>query len=712
MMDSGWNGQGAEPAAAAIHQRISRYRERKGRTLQSLLTFSVGEPHADHAGARREPADCQQSAHIFQAKSERYVLTPSGPGEVGLLEVIHPGVALPQQHLAELIQQRRRGGGDGTLADGHAQHGLVAAFLRLEAGRVRTQKFQQRNSVDARHLPRIGHELPCRAAPDHHRRHHESGAGGEIIEPTEDGIRPEGEPHLLFEFPQGTLFRRLAGVEAAPGQCPLARMTTQVLGTSGQDQRRLAAPRVMDGKTVEIRTKALLHHGERHCGVQAFIDKVLARIEAPEALAKQRPQIGITNHGLKHFAKQDRAHSIAGHRWSVTMTAKTMSTASLIQHCMWLDELLGNHGQLWRSNVFRDPQPAWLAEHPRLAAAVLDLSEAELEHLEADPEALLELLGPHVPTLPATLSAIEPPWDRAELPGDIPFANLHVPGRKWAQIRHFMAALPPATTPAVDWSAGKGHLGRSVARLHGRTVRCLERDPTLCAAGEGLAAGLPVTFERCNVLDEPTHLQPGDTVMALHACGALHEHLLDQAVATGVARVDLAPCCYHLTTRWQARADSAADPRFHLEDLHLAVQDLVTAPARVRRARLKERAFRAAFDDLQRQLRGYDSYLPQPSVKGAERRLDFPGFCALMAQHHGLELPRAADLSPWLEKGWIRDARSRRLDLARQGFRRALELRIVLDRTLFLAEAGYAVNLRRFCLRALTPRNLLIEAWR
>lgn len=390
----------------------------------------------------------------------------------------------------------------------------------------------------------------------------------------------------------------------------------------------------------------------------------------------------------------------------------TFSTTQLIEHCARLDDLLASHACLWRGQPFRDPHPDWLDERSHLAAAVLDLGAGELERLEADPQPLLELLAPHVPDLPATLATVEPPWLASALPDDVPFASVHVPGRKWAQIRHFLAALPPAKTPAVDWCGGKGHLGRSVARLHGRPVRCLERDRTLCSAGHDLAAHWPVTFECCDVLTDAPRLDRGESLLALHACGALHEHMLDLAVTTGVARIDLAPCCYHLTAAWQAKARGAADPGFDRDDLHLAVQDMTTAPARVRRARLEERAFRAGYDALQRQLRGCDSYLPQPSLQGSQRQLDFAGFCHLMAQHHGLELPPDMELSPWLQRGWIRDARSRRLELLRQGFRRAIELRIVLDRTLFLAEAGYTVSLLRFCPRTLTPRNLLIQAWR
>jgi hypothetical protein len=60
--------------------------------------------------------------------------------------------------------------------------------------------------------------------------------------------------------------------------------------------------------------------------------------------------------------------------------------------------------------------------------------------------------------------------------------------------------------------------------------------------------------------------------------------------------------------------------------------------------------------------------------------------------------------------GAERAARVRRRNLLRLAFGRVLELRIVLDRALWLAEQGFAVSLATFCDRAVTPRNLLLSA--
>ena len=55
---------------------------------------------------------------------------------------------------------------------------------------------------------------------------------------------------------------------------------------------------------------------------------------------------------------------------------------------------------------------------------------------------------------------------------------------------------------------------------------------------------------------------------------------------------------------------------------------------------------------------------------------------------------------------------SDRIELVRHVFRRALEIWLVLDRGLYLQQAGYDVSLSEFCEKQLTPRNVLIQATR
>ena len=62
------------------------------------------------------------------------------------------------------------------------------------------------------------------------------------------------------------------------------------------------------------------------------------------------------------------------------------------------------------------------------------------------------------------------------------------------------------------------------------------------------------------------------------------------------------------------------------------------------------------------------------------------------------------------QRGWQRLAEVRNLELVAGLFRRPLELWLVIERALYLKEAGYSVSLGEFCEAELTPRNLLLLA--
>jgi len=212
-------------------------------------------------------------------------------------------------------------------------------------------------------------------------------------------------------------------------------------------------------------------------------------------------------------------------------------------------------------------------------------------------------------------------------------------------------------------------------------------------------------------------LQRGVHVSALHACGALHQHLLEKVVQTGCA-VTLAPCCYQRIPAADYRPmsrlgrDLAQAHGLHLnrEDLALAVQETITAPHSDRIARARGNAWRLGFDLLQRKIRGIDDYLRLPSLSHGRRPSSFEAFCHWAAAQKGLTLPAQCDWHALERGGWRRYAEVSRLELVRHLFRRPLEVWLVLDRALFLEEAGFRVELGTFCARDVTPRNLLLRA--
>src|SRR5690606_7289931 len=107
-----------------------------------------------------------------------------------------------------------------------------------------------------------------------------------------------------------------------------------------------------------------------------------------------------------------------------------------------------------------------------------------------------------------------------------------------------------------------------------------------------------------------------------------------------------------------------------------------------------------------------DDYLPTPSQPLAVLALGFRGYCERMAALKRIDLPGPIDYARFEAAGERRFVEVAALDLPRVLFRRALELWLVFDRALALQEGGYDVDIGISCERALTPRNVLIDASR
>ena len=382
-----------------------------------------------------------------------------------------------------------------------------------------------------------------------------------------------------------------------------------------------------------------------------------------------------------------------------------------------LGAFLIEHQGLWKPRPFTHLHLPWETEHPDLAQW---LRQRSLDDAEASHNHPHDLPAPApFPQLAAQarqLSAVD------KLPTQ-PLAparhrlNVDVPGRKWQQIEAFGAALQFAQTPThwLDWCAGKGHLGRRLLQAD-QALTCLEYDPALIAAGQALSDhhGLLVTHRLQDVMaDVP--LAPEHTPVALHACGDLHVRLLKLASAVGCQQLALAPCCYNRINAdtYQPLSDAgrASTLQLSIDDLGLPLSETVTAGNRVRLQRDTSMARRLGFDQLQRELRGRDEYLPTPSLPTSWLDKPFADYCRELANLKGLSTGEQ-DWAALEAYGWQRLAEVRNLELVRGLFRRPLELWLVLDRALFLGENGYRVEVGSFCEPALTPRNLMVLAER
>ncbi|MBK8917672.1 MAG: hypothetical protein IPM73_06365 [Betaproteobacteria bacterium] len=76
----------------------------------------------------------------------------------------------------------------------------------------------------------------------------------------------------------------------------------------------------------------------------------------------------------------------------------------------------------------------------------------------------------------------------------------------------------------------------------------------------------------------------------------------------------------------------------------------------------------------------------------------------------GPPAPGAGDAAACEAAGWRRQREVLRLSILRHALRRALEIWLVGDLAAALEEKGYRVAVHEFCLRAVTPRNLLLSA--
>lgn len=400
------------------------------------------------------------------------------------------------------------------------------------------------------------------------------------------------------------------------------------------------------------------------------------------------------------------------------MTA-VWSGAELAERSERLGTFLREQQALWRPLAFRQPLLPWEDELPELGRALRALPAAQAARLAEDETALADWLAPWLPFAPKLAALCRVPAHTRRVEPTLPEPR-DVPGRKQAQIAAFTASLARTDLPALEWCAGKAHLGRRYAAADRQPVLALERDPALVAAGQALAVreGLPVTLQEQDVLQPAAAALLGgeQQVLALHACGELHRQLLRSCVERRPRAVALAPCCYHLHPRPDCPPLSRTAARTALvlgrDELRTAVRDSVTSSPRVQRQRRQLQAWRLGFDLLQRELRGVDDYLPTPPLPLSVLAEGFAACCARFAEHHGLALPAVVDFPRFAAAGARRMDEVTALDLPRMLFRRPLELWLALDRALFLQEHGYAVELGCFCPRALTPRNLLIRASR
>lgn len=388
---------------------------------------------------------------------------------------------------------------------------------------------------------------------------------------------------------------------------------------------------------------------------------------------------------------------------------------SLAEQFTALDNLLHRTRQYWQCTAFDFDQLPW----PELEQALAALSDQQVAELDSEQHLLYQFFSPYIAEVNNLAALCELPQTiatRIEYPFWI---SNGIKGRKFTQLQDFVGALgEESNLPVLEWCAGKGHLGRMLAFNRAPSVHSIELQQLLCEQGQQSAQqqGLAMRFSQADVLkdDVAKYFQQTQHAVALHACGALHQAFMSNAVSAQTEKISLSPCCYHLFTDndYQAMSTVAQHSKLKLthRDLKLALQETVTAPSRVDKVRKTEVQWRLGFDALRKTLTGESHYVSVPSVNKAIFSDSFKAFCAWAADKKALEIPQDIDYDYFLTKGEMRKKVTERIELVRHVFRRAIEVWLVLDRALYLQQQGYQVNVQTFCEKQLTPRNILIQA--
>lgn len=284
----------------------------------------------------------------------------------------------------------------------------------------------------------------------------------------------------------------------------------------------------------------------------------------------------------------------------------------------------------------------------------------------------------------------------------------HVKARKQAQIDAFVAAASELSgiERVVDLGSGHGHLTRALGELVTEAIG-IEREPQRAARARELGG------EFVHGEGARAELRPGDLAVGLHPCGALGDALVRGARDAG-SHVLMVSCCYQKTDpperRWLAQtAEGFAVPRdalglANLSPVSFAGSGTLADKRGWRRTRL---ALRLALE-----ARGL-SLMPGDEARGVTKERVRRGLRAASERafsERALPPPSDAELSFAADEAARRHGRIARFALPRHALARVLELAIVLDRAVFLAEGGLRVQVRPLFGLATSPRNLAIMA--
>jgi hypothetical protein len=404
--------------------------------------------------------------------------------------------------------------------------------------------------------------------------------------------------------------------------------------------------------------------------------------------------------------------------------AKTVltTTAEFNRRFIEISDCLVEHRSLWSSKPFEGIPPIWATSFPELSHWLMALDNQQYSHYSANIDDLNSAISTFIPAIKhlQDISKLKS-FNTTVTNSEYSHINTGVAGRKWQQICDFSAVfdqtINPIKTPIVEWCAGKSHLGRLLNLTTKQAVTALELDPVICLSGQQLAQRDQafVNHINCNVIEQgEQHINSCHTVVALHACGDLHTHLLSIAGSIKPDMLAIAPCCYQLTKNqqkiWLSSIGQQSGLPLSRDDLKIALMDTVIATKRNINIRNKFNEWRLGFDELQRVCLASNRYLPVPALPEKLLKGSFEEFCDYVAKIKKIEIKEPINYQKFEKLGVERYKKTQRYALVRYVFRRPLEILLNLDYCLFLQQHNYSVQLGEFSDYQTTPRNIMLLA--
>ncbi len=394
-----------------------------------------------------------------------------------------------------------------------------------------------------------------------------------------------------------------------------------------------------------------------------------------------------------------------------------------------VNKVLINTKSLWQIVAFEHSKIPWADEYPNLNKFITNLSNEEIDQLDADHDALVKCLMAVI-NQDINFSGIEENILNPrryiksietvnKIPNELKHFSAGIKGRKWQQIQQFSQVLlhNENNIPYLEWCSGKGHLGRLVSKLSDKGVTSIEWQKSLCDHGEKLSSkhNIKQTFINGDAFKDGRQLlKPEQHAFALHACGDLHVELINQGVIKNTVNLTIAPCCYHLIRSKQFKPMSHAAMESNLKlstfDLRLPLQHSIIANEKQNTLRNKEVHWRLSFDELQKEMLFSNKYLPLPTLKQSQLSEGFEQFCRWAIKTKNIDIVGEINYQKFLNQGKERQKVAKQIDLVRHLFRYTLEMWLAYDKAVFLKDNNYQVEIMTFCEMSITPRNLLINA--